>query len=88
MASVPVADPKTVTGVTFAAEVTAEVVSVFVIDASENVAPIKVTETGSDATGFPNTSVAETEIVGTVPTAVADGTETATFAATPALPLM
>jgi len=88
VASVPVAEPNTVTGVTPAAEVTAEVVRVFVIDASENVAPINVTETDSDATGFPNTSVAETEIVGIVPTAVADGTATATFAATPAVPLM
>ena len=86
VASVPVTEPTTVTGVTPLAELTAEVVSVFVIDESENVVPIKDTETGSDATAFPKTSVTETEKVGTVPDATVGGTESATFAADPAVP--
>ena len=39
-----------------------------------NVEPINVTVAVSD-TALPNTSVVVTAIVGTVPTAVADGTE-------------
>jgi hypothetical protein len=76
----------TVTGVTPAAEVTAEVVNVFVTELSAKEEPISVTERLSDATALPNTSVADAVIVGTVPTAVREGTESATLYAGPAVP--
>ena len=87
-ARVEVAEPITVTGVTPAAEATAEVVSVLVTDKSAKVAPISVTEIASDATGLPKTSVAVAVIVGEVPIADDEGSERETFAAAPAVPLM
>jgi hypothetical protein len=61
----------------------------FVDEPSANVDPITVAVIVSPvAIAFPKTSVAETVIVGTVPTAVAEGTETATFDAAPGVPLM
>ena len=86
VASDSVLEPRTVTGVTPAADVTAEVVNVFVTELSAKAPPTSVTEIASAATGLPNTSVANAVIVGTVPTAVAVGTESATLYAGPAVP--
>ena len=72
-----------------AASAVVEVTRVFVTEPSANVEPITVAVRVSPVRiALPNTSVAETVIVGTVPTAVAEGTDTATFDAEPAVPLM
>jgi hypothetical protein len=63
------------------------VVSDLVTEPSANVEPIKVTVAVSE-TEFPNTSVVVRAIVGTVPTAVADGTVSPRLYAAPAVPEM
>ena len=64
------------------------VTKVFVAEPSAKVDPITVAVIVSPvAIRFPKTSVAETVIVGIVPTAVAEGTESATLDAAPAVPL-
>ena len=66
-----------------------DVTNDFVTVPSANVDPITVAVIVSPVRiGLPNTSVADTVMVGIVPTADAAGTATATFDAAPAIPLM
>ena len=84
VASAAVTVPRTAPVEAFVA---AAVVNTVETDPLAKVEPIKVTVAVSD-TALPNTSVVVRAIVGTVPTAVADGTDSPRLYAEPGVPAM